>query len=48
MTIYCGDIGSEPRTYEFEPLEEPASRPASVPPPVPAEPVRVPEPVGAP
>ena len=27
----CGDIGDNPREYEFEPLTEPATEPAQVP-----------------
>ena len=39
MTVWCGDIGADPREFEFEPISEPASVP---------EPVRAPEPVRVP
>lgn len=41
-----GDIGPNPREYEFEPIEAPAT-PVIIPIPAPAEPVRVPEEVPA-
>lgn len=41
-TVTMGDIGADPREYEFEPISEPASTPEPV--AVPVEPVKVPVP----
>lgn len=42
-----GDIGDNPREYEFEPLTTPATEPVTVPVPAPASPEPAEEPVPA-
>ena len=44
---YMGNIGENPKEWEFEPIEEPSSVPEPIQAPVPAEPVKVPEEVPA-